>query len=83
MRRISQDVADSIRLKVPDQTHRRVSRDTIAQTKCVCKQGDGVGTAVAGNHILATPLDRCTLSGLCGIQVAQEQFADWRIETMQ
>jgi hypothetical protein len=82
MRRISQDVADSTRLKVPDQTHRRVGRDTIARSKCVCKQGDGVGTAVAGNHMLATPLDRI-LSGFWGFQVAQEQFADWRIETMQ
>jgi hypothetical protein len=32
--------------------------------------------------MLATPLDRI-LSGFWGIQVAQKQFADWRIETMQ
>jgi len=73
------DKADSIRFNAPDQTHRRIGRDKrLIATRL--QAGRRFRLAVARNHMLAIPL--CTLSGFKGIQVAQEQFADWRIASM-
>jgi hypothetical protein len=74
--------ADSIRFNAGPDAPEWVGRENFAQSKSACKHGHGARSAVAGNHILAIPLDCCTVSGFWVIQVAQEQFADWRIAQM-
>jgi hypothetical protein len=39
--------------------------------KCICKQGEGEGSAIDGNRPLAISI------GFLAIRTAEEQFADW------
>jgi hypothetical protein len=60
----------------PDSMHRECAPgldcDRSGQSKkCICKQGEGEGSAIDGNRLLAISI------GFLAIQMAQEQFADW------